>query len=499
LSLNKHIFKVGAWTGVSRVLGFIRDMMVANVLGAGRLSDIFLAAFKLPNLFRDLLGEGALSMVFIPMFAKHKNRKKIGEFFASNVFSWLMMVLLAITIAAEIFMPLIVWALAPGFASDPGKLQLTVIISRILFFYVIFVCGLAFLSGILNAFSEFATAAAMPAMLNVFMIAGVFLAKYHGAGDAAVYILAFAVVIAGIFQMGILWLRLRRRQFGLRLIMPRRTTHIKTMFRRIGTGFVGTAFYHVNIFVGMLIASYQTGAVSWLYYSDRMVQLPFAIIGLAAGTVLLTAVSDALAEKNYEKIYAQQNSSMRNIMLFTLPCVAGLFVLAVPIMQYLFEHGAWTHESTIAVARAMMIMALALPAMTTSQIFSRTLYASQDVRTPVKINIVTFASFVVVALGLVHWFGYLSVPIATVASGYFRNIWLRRVCEKRGLFKTFPGTRHAMFAFGALSVIIGLGLWWTMHVGLIYNLMTMVAAIALAGAVYLPAAWTVNKKFKSNK
>ena len=496
MSLNKHIFKVGAWTGVSRILGFIRDMMVANVLGAGRLSDIFLAAFKLPNLFRDLLGEGALSMVFIPMFTPHKNRKKIGEFFASNVFSWLMAVLLAITIVAELFMPLIVWALAPGFAHDPGKLELTVVVSRIMFFYVIFVCGLAFLSGILNAFSEFGTVAAMPALLNVFMIAGVFLVKYHGAGDVAVYILAFAVVVAGIVQMGVLWARIRQRKFGLRLILPRRTMAIRTMLRRIGTGFVGTAFYHVNIFVGMLIASYQAGAVSWLYYSDRMVQLPFAIIGLAAGTVLLTTVSDALAEKNYDKVYAHQNSAMRNIMLFTLPCVAGLVVLAVPIMQFLFEHGAWTHDSTLAVARAMVIMALALPAMTTSQIFSRTLYASQDVRTPVKINIVTFTSFVIVALGLVKWLGYLSIPVATVVSGYFRNIWLRRVCENRGLFKTFPGTRRAMFAFGALSVLIGAGLWWVVRAGLITGIPTLTAVIAVAGAAYLPAAWTINKKLK---
>ena len=166
MKLGKHIFGVGAMTGISRVFGFIRDMLIARVLGAGRLSDIFLAAFKLPNLFRDLLGEGALSAIFIPMYTDSKK----DEGFAKNVFSWLMVVLLGITIIFEIFMPVVIWILAPGFDAEPGKIDLTITIARIMFVYVIFVCGAAFLSAILNAFSRFLLAAFMPVAQQTYYI-----------------------------------------------------------------------------------------------------------------------------------------------------------------------------------------------------------------------------------------------------------------------------------------------------------------------------------------
>ena len=174
MNLGKHIFGVGVMTGVSRVFGFFRDLLIAHVFGAGRLSDIFLAAFKLPNLFRDLLGEGALSSIFIPMYTD----KKKDANFAKNVFSWLMVVLLGITILFEIFMPLVVWILTPGFADDPGKMQQTVVISRIMFWYVIFICASAFLSAILNAFSRFMLVAFMPVLLNVMLIGALLLAAF---------------------------------------------------------------------------------------------------------------------------------------------------------------------------------------------------------------------------------------------------------------------------------------------------------------------------------
>jgi len=498
MSLSAHIFKVGAWTGLSRVLGFVRDLLLARVLGAGRLSDIFLVAFKLPNLFRDLLGEGALSLVFIPMFAKHKNRNKIGPFFASNVFSWLMAILLIITVIAQIAMPLIVWAIAPGFADDPAKVQMTVFVSRILFFYVILVCGIAFMSGILNAFSEFARAAAMPAVLNAFMIGGLALAMYLGVKQDAVYILAGSVLLSGIVQLAVLWRRLRKRQFGLRIIRPRVTSGVKTIVKRIGLGFIGTGFYHINILVGTLVASYQTGAVTWLYFADRMVQLPFAIVGLAAGTVLLTSISDALAAKNFDKVYDQQNKTLRNTLMLTLPCVAGLFVLAQPIMQFLFEHGEWTAEATRAVSLAIMIMVFALPAMTTSQVFSRTLYAAQDVKTPVRISIVAVLVNIAVMLSLVGFMGYLAVPVGIVIGGWLRATWLQRECCRRGLWRPRRSANLAVIAFGALSALMGVGLWLAMSAGLIVGIFTLGLTIAAAGAAYLSAAVFINKLITEN-
>lgn len=488
MNLGKHIFGVGVMTGISRVFGFFRDLLVAHVFGAGRLSDIFLAAFKLPNLFRDLLGEGALSSIFIPMYT---DRKK-DENFAKNVFSWLMVVLLGITILFEIFMPLVVWILTPGFADDPGKMEQTVIISRIMFWYVIFICASAFLSAILNAFSRFMLVAFMPVLLNIMLIGALLLAAFF-APTTILYIMAFTVVLSGIVQFGILWQRIRRHHFGLRLVIPRWTPAIKSMFKRLGISIVGNGFYQITIIVGTLVASFESGAVSWLYYSDRMVQLPFALIGLAVGTVLMSSISNALADKNMRSVYIQQNSSMRRSMMFIVPCVIGLFVMAEPIIKYLFEYGAWTPESTHAVALAIMIQVWALPAMMISQIYSKTLYASQDVRTPVKTSMISLAVAAVIYVAAFPFVGYLAIPIGIVISGYLKNFLLGHACRRRALIKIHAPTIWAVVAFFALAILMGAGLWFVP----ITNIWMMFGAIGVYGIIYLPIAYLIDRKIKS--
>ena len=488
MKLGKHIFGVGAMTGISRIFGFVRDMLIARVLGAGRLSDIFLAAFKLPNLFRDLLGEGALSAIFIPMYTDSKK----DENFAKNVFSWLMVVLLGITIVFEIFMPLVIWMLAPGFDADPGKMELTVTISRIMFVYVIFVCGAAFLSAVLNAFSRFLLAAFMPVMLNIMLICALLLAMFLGAGTNALFIMAATVVLSGIIQFGILWMRVRQKHFGLRLVIPKWNKQIKSMFGRFGISIVGSGFYQITIILGTLVASFQSGAVSWLYYADRIVQLPFAMIGLAVGTVLMSSISNALADNNMRSVHIQQNSSMRRGLMLILPCLVGLFVLAEPIIKYLFQHGAWTAESTHAVAVAIMIQIFVLPAMLVSQIYSKTLYATQDVKTPVRTSMISLGAASAIYLGLFHFIGYLAIPVGVVASGYLKNYLLGRACRKRGLWSTDGRTIRAVIAFAVLSAVLGVGL--TMIP--ITSIWMLGVAIGGYAIIYLPAAYVIDRKIK---
>lgn len=485
MKLGKHIFGVGAMTGISRIFGFIRDMLIARVLGAGRLSDIFLAAFKLPNLFRDLLGEGALSAIFIPMYTDLKK----DDTFAKNVFSWLMVVLLGITIVFEIFMPLVIWALAPGFDADPGKMQMTVIISRIMFFYVIFVCGAAFLSAILNAFSRFLLAAFMPVLLNIMLIGALLFASYY-AHDTVLYIMAGTVVLSGIIQFCVLWSRVRAKHFGLRLVVPKWTPGIKSLFKRLGISIIGNGFYQITIIIGTLVASFQNGAVSWLYYSDRIVQLPFAMIGLAVGTVLMSSISNALADKNMRSVYIQQNSSMRRSLMLILPCVVGLFVLAEPIIKYLFQYGAWTAASTHAVAMAIMIQVFVLPAMMVSQIYSKTLYASQDVKTPVKTSMISLGAASVIYLGAFAFIGYLAIPVGVVVSGYLKNYLLGRACRTRGLIRHDGRTVRAVVAYGALAGLLGVGLWFVP----ITSIWMLFAAIGGYGIIYLPMAYIIDRK-----
>ncbi|MBQ7949862.1 MAG: murein biosynthesis integral membrane protein MurJ [Alphaproteobacteria bacterium] len=485
MKLGKHIFGVGAMTGISRIFGFIRDMLIARVLGAGRLSDIFLAAFKLPNLFRDLLGEGALSAIFIPMYTDSKKDSN----FAKNVFSWLLVVLLGITILFEIFMPLIVWVLAPGFDATPGKMEMTVFISRIMFVYVIFICGSAFLSAILNAFSRFLLAAFMPVLLNIMLIGALLIAMVFGS-ENVLMLMAGTVVLSGVIQFCVLWSRIRRRHFGLHLVVPRWTPKIKSMFKRLGVSIVGSGFYQISIIVGTLVASFQSGAVSWLYYSDRIIQLPFAMIGLAVGTVLMSSISNALADNNLRSVYLQQNSSMRRGLMLILPCVVGLFVLAEPIIKYLFQYGAWTASSTHAVATAIMIQVFVLPAMLVSQIYSKTLYAAQDVKTPVKTSMVSLGVAAVLYVALFPLFGYLAIPIGVVASGYLKNYLLGRACRKRELVHHDSKTVRSVVLFGAYATLLGVGLWFVP----ITSIWVLGASIAAYGILYLPVAYVLDRK-----
>lgn len=484
MKLGINIFGVGAMTGISRIFGFIRDMLIARFLGAGRMSDIFFAAFKLPNLFRDLLGEGALSAIFIPMYTDMKK----DEGFAKNVFSWLMVILLGITIVFEIFMPLVIWILAPGFSEDPGKMQLTVTVARIMFFYVIFICGAAFLSAVLNAHSRFILAAFMPVLLNIMLICALAGSIWYG-NQYIIYVMAATVVLSGIIQFITLWGRIRSKHFGLRLIIPHWNKQIKNMFKRFGVSLVGSGFYQITIIVGTLVASWQSGAVSWLYYSDRMVQLPFAMIGLAVGTVLISSISKALSEKNMRSVYLQQNSSMRRSLMLIMPCMVGLFVLAEPIIRILFQHGAWTPESTHAVAIAIKIQCLVLPAMLISQIYSKTLYASQDVNTPVKTSVVSLGIATIIYLTLFPVVGYLSIPIGVVISGYAKNYLLGRVCRKRGLIKTDTKTIISMFVFAFISVALGA----LLSMIDISNVWILGMAICVFGILYLPIAFIIDR------
>jgi putative peptidoglycan lipid II flippase len=485
MKLGRNIFGVGVMTGISRIFGFIRDMLIARFLGAGRLSDIFLAAFKLPNLFRDLLGEGALSAIFIPMYTDMKK----DDSFAKNVFSWLMVILLGITVVFEIFMPLVIWALAPGFSEDPGKMQLTVTIARIMFFYVIFICGAAFLSAVLNAHSRFLLAAFMPVMLNIMLICALLGSIWYG-NSIILYVMAGTVVLSGIIQFFVLLARIRSKHFGLRLIVPHWNGQIKSMFKRFCVSLVGSGFYQISIIVGTLVASFESGAVSWLYYSDRIVQLPFAMIGLAVGTVLMSSISNALADKNMRSVYIQQNSSMRRSMMLIIPCMVGLFVLAEPIIRFLFQYGAWTPESTHAVALAIKIQCLVLPAMLISQIYSKTLYASQDVNTPVKTSIVSLGVASIIYLALFPFIGYLSIPVGIVISGYVKNYLLGRVCRKRGLIKTDKKTIFSMAVFLIISIVLG--------GALLLIPMTSIWMLGIAicgfGALYLPSAFIIDRR-----
>ncbi len=454
MNLSKSFLKVGGLTGVSRIFGYVRDALIASFLGAGRLSDIFFMAFRIPNLLRNLVAEGALQVSFVPIFTeeKHKDEKRAWDF-ARNTFSWLMMLLLFITILAEIFMPAITVLFAPGFMADPEKLQMTIILSRIMFLYLITISGVAFLSSVLNTFSEFALTTAMPIVLNSCMILGLLFA--HRFGGSALYWLSWAVVIAGILQMGILLNRIRKKKLGLYLVRPRFNNSMKKLLKRLGPGIVGTGVYNLNILIGSIIASQQNGAVSWLYYSDRLVQLPMAMIGIAVGTVLIVSISNALSEKNMEEVYSQQNYAIRYTMFWTFPAMIALLAMTRPIIQVLFERGAFSFTDTIYTANAVLIMAFAIPAMILSQIFSMTIFSSQDTKTPVMTSIVSMVIGTVLAIILFPKYQYLAIAYGTLVGAWVKVLTMIYFCRVRNLFQLQFKTIKVCAVYLILAILMG--------------------------------------------
>ncbi|MDR0319701.1 MAG: murein biosynthesis integral membrane protein MurJ [Rickettsiales bacterium] len=480
MSIRKHFLSVSAWTAASRVLGFVRDVLIASVLGAGRASDIFFAAFKIPNMFRSILGEGALQVSFVPMFVEKRKQDeaKAGDF-ANMAFSWLMAITLGITIIALIAMPFIMLVIAPGFGAEPGKLEDATSLARVMFPYLILVSSIGFMSGILNSANRFALAAAMPSLLNIFMIGGLMLAMRMG--WQAAYALAFAILLSGVVQIWILWTRIRARQFGLRLVRLKKSPEMKTLFRRMGPGIVGSGAYHINIMVGTIIASLTPGAVSWLYYADRLVQLPFAIVGLAVGTVLLTSISKALSDNNPKLAHIQQNRAITHILFWTLPAFAGLAALAGPIVQILFQRGEFTAADTVQTASAIALLSIALPAMSLEQVFEKTIFAAKDTKTPVKVSMAGILGSALIAIGLYPFIGFLSVVVGTAATAWAKMFAMSFIAWRRGLFMLRRGTViiGAVFAAAAAAMFIGLESIETT------NLINLTAAIAIAGGAYL--------------
>ncbi|MDR0449379.1 MAG: murein biosynthesis integral membrane protein MurJ [Rickettsiales bacterium] len=482
MSIRKHFLSVSAWTAASRVLGFVRDVLIAGILGAGRASDIFFAAFKIPNMFRSILGEGALQASFVPMFVERDKADKTGAAdFASMAFSWLMAITLGITIVALIAMPLIMWILAPGFSAEPGKLEDAIYVGRLLFPYMILITSVAFLSGILNAANKFAMVAAMPALLNIFMIGGLLAAVKFG--WQAAYALSFAILLSGAVQLWILWRRIRKGQFGLRLVRLKKSPDMKTLFKRMVPGIVGSGAYHINIMIGTIIASLTPGAVSWLYYADRLVQLPFAIIGLAIGTILLTSISKALADDNVAVAHVQQNRAILHILFWTLPAFAGLAALAGPIVKILFQRGEFTAFDTAQTASAIALLSTALPAMSLAQVFEKTFFAAKDTKTPVKISMQAILGGTAMAIILYPFMGFLSVALGTALSSWSRMLIMGRIAYRRGLFRLRAGTlgTAAVFALASAAMFAGLKSFE------ISDIFGLAAAIAVSGGVYLAA------------
>ncbi|MFP3921807.1 MAG: murein biosynthesis integral membrane protein MurJ [Dichotomicrobium sp.] len=459
MRLYRSFATVGVFTMISRVLGFARDVLIAAVLGTGWVADSFFVAFRFPNLFRRLFAEGAFNAAFVPLFSKRMegDGESAARQFAEEALSVLLFTLLVFTAIAEAAMPWLMYVIAPGFAEDPEKLDLATLLTRIAFPYLLCMSLVALLSGVLNALGRFAMAAAAPIILNLVLIGVMTAALALGLGDEPLsgIVLAWGVSAAGLLQLIALALSARKAGMTLRLRWPRVTPGVRRLVELGIPGVLAGGITQFNILIGTIIASMQERAVSFLYYADRIYQLPLGVVGIAIGVVLLPDLSRSLRSGDAVAVSSSQNRSFEFAMLLTLPAAVALFVVPGPIIQVLFERGAFTAADTDATALALAAFAWGLPAFVLIKVFSPAFFAREDTKTPMYYAGVGLVVNVALSLALFPFLGHVGIAIATTISGWANALLLLGTLYRRGFFETDAALRRRGPRILLSSVIMG--------------------------------------------
>jgi putative peptidoglycan lipid II flippase len=503
MAFKRAFFTVGGFTLLSRVTGFARDVMAANVLGAGLAADVFFVALRLPNLFRRLFAEGAFTISFVPLFTTAlKESEEQARAFAREALAILVTVLLIFTLLMMIGMPWLMHVITPGYADEPEKFALAVTLSRITFPYLFLISIAALLGSILNALGRFGPYAAAPMAFNLVQIAA--LAIWNSNELEAATAQAWAVTVSGVVQLIWLMLSVRRAGWGLSLQWPRLTPRIRRLLKLIGPGALGAGVMQVGLFIDMVLASQlPQGAVSYLSYADRLFQLPVGVIAIAIGTALLPTLSHVLREQPAQAAHNEQNRAIEFGLYLGLPAAVGLALIPVPILAVLFERGAFTPETTQMVAYALSMYALAIPAFMVSKVLTVAFYAREDTRTPFTIALRTVAVnvtiSVVVLYVLVH-LGYAAIAHAGLAFSTAITAWVnvallsyqlkRRgfLATDRDLWRRCGGMLVAVIGMGGV-LLLGQALlmpYFRSH--MLLEITSLVGLIGAAGLVYLALA-----------
>lgn len=438
MSMLRSAATVGGLTLVSRVLGFVRDQLIAFALGTSFVAEAFFVAQRFPNLFRALFAEGAFNNAFVPLFAKRvegEGEAKARDF-AIEVFSFLLAWLIVFSAAAMIAMPVVIYVIAPGFQANRETFQLAVDLTRICFPYLLFMSLTALQSGVLNSLNRFTAAAAAPILLNVVMIASNVVAWLLATGNTpnTGYIFAWGLFASGIAQYALLAIACRRA--GMRLIprWPRLTPDVKKVISLSIPGIVSGGVMQINLVVATMIATTLPGAVAFLYYADRLYQLPLGVIGVAIGVVLLPDLSRKLRAGNEAGALSSQNRALELSMFLTLPAAIALMAIPHPIIQTVFEHGAFTRADTYAVAPTVLAFASGLVAFSLSKVFQPGFYAREDTKTPMRFAVISVIVNVVGSLVLSRVMGHVGIALATSLAAWTNTILLGVTLSRRGLF-----------------------------------------------------------------
>jgi putative peptidoglycan lipid II flippase len=470
MKLYRAFATVGGLTMISRIFGFLRDILIAATLGSGTVADAFFVAFRFPNLFRRLFGEGAFNSAFVPLFAKRLEGegRDAARAFAEEAMAGLVLILLVLTVVAEITMPILMYGLAPGFGANAAKYDLAVLLTRITMPYLLCMSMVALLSGVLNSMGKFVESSAVSIVLNVTMMAATLVALAMGLKNEplAGVVQAWGVFAAGILQLWLLVDGVRRNGFMLRLKRPRWSAGVRRLVRLGIPGVIAGGVTQLNIVIGTVIASLQNGAVSHLYYADRVYELPLAIVGIAIGVVLLPDVSRHLRAGDGAAVMDSQNRSLEFAMLLTVPAALALAAVPTEIVRGLFERGAFTAADTPATAYALAIFALGLPSFVLIKVFSPAYFAREDTKTPMLYASLSLTANTLGSMGLFFLFRsvgmmpHLGIALATTLGGWLNAWLLYRTLRARGHFTPDARLKRALPLIVLSSLIMGAILFW---------------------------------------
>jgi len=497
----KGAFTVGMWTMASRILGFARDILIAAILGTGPVADAFFVALRLPNLFRRLFGEGAFNAAFVPSISAilHTEGLPAATGFAEEATAVMVFWLGMITVLGEIFMPWLLYVLAPGFSGTPAKFALAVSLTRIMFPYLFFVCLTALFSGVLNAMGRFAAAAAAPLLFNIFSIAFMLALTPYLPNPG--YALAWGVTVSGVAQLLLLIFAMRRAGMRITLPRPKLTPRMRGLFKRMAPGLVGAGVTQLNVSIDIIIGTLlPAGSVSILYYADRVNQLPLGVIGTAAGTALLPVVARQIALGETGPALATLNRALESVLMLTLPAAVGLSVAAVPVMDVLFVRGAFSTHTALLAGRSLAAFAIGLPVFALVKILTPGFFARGDMMTPLKIGIAAVVLNLGMNLVFMHPLKAVGPALATSLASAFNAVVLAVILHRRGHFALdAPAKRRVprILLAGALMAAAIWGAEFLLPPGktniLGFLLLTLVGGAAYGGGGILLGAFDLSQ------
>jgi putative peptidoglycan lipid II flippase len=455
----RSIATVGGYTSISRVLGLVRDILIARAVGTGDVADAFFVAFRLPNMFRRIFAEGAFNAAFVPLFARRleEDGPESAKRFAEQSLSVLVFTLLPLLGLAMVAMPWVMLVLAPGFRADPEKFDLAVDLARITFPYLLFMALAALLSGVLNSLYRFSAAAAAPILLNIFFIVALALVLPLTGHPGSV--MAWAVALAGIGQFGLLVVAAARAGMPLKLPRPRLTPGVRRLLRLMAPGIASAGAMQINLVIGTIIASQQEGAVSFLYYADRIYQLPLGLIGIAFGVVLLPDLARKLRAGSIDAAGESMNRGLEISLLLTLPATVALMVIPEPIIIVLYERGALTREGSEAISLALIAFAAGVPAFVLVKVLQTAFFAREDTRTPLVFALWSVGANVILSLLLFIVMRHVGIALATSLAAWLNMLLLAATLIRRGHHRVDRQLLHRLPRICAAAVLMGAVVW----------------------------------------